>query len=127
MSRGHLVVISAPSGAGKTTICRRLQAAHSDWHFSVSATTRPRREHETDGKWNLVATEADWSTKCVFQPGRNAAGPYQITVTWYISEDTIPGNYRLGHRCRLITGPEAEPTELEGSSDVFRVVDSSDR
>lgn len=50
MSRGRLVVISAPSGAGKTTICRHLQKAHPDWRFSVSATTRPRRSHETDGE-----------------------------------------------------------------------------
>ncbi len=43
------MVISAPSGAGKTTICRKLQEAHPDWSFSVSATTRPRRDHETNG------------------------------------------------------------------------------
>ncbi|UCH10657.1 MAG: guanylate kinase [Fidelibacterota bacterium] len=60
MSRGHLVVISAPSGAGKTTICRQLQAAHPDWQFSVSATTRPRREHETDGKDYIFLSEEEF-------------------------------------------------------------------
>lgn len=49
MNKGRFTVISAPSGAGKTTICRRLQEAHPDWRFSVSATTRRRRAHETNG------------------------------------------------------------------------------
>ncbi|MAG21450.1 MAG: guanylate kinase [Candidatus Marinimicrobia bacterium] len=46
---GCLVVISAPSGAGKTTICRELQKERPDWIFSVSCTTRPKREYEKDG------------------------------------------------------------------------------
>ena len=50
MSKGRLVVISAPSGVGKTTICKRLLVAHPDWRFSVSVTTRPRRFDENNGK-----------------------------------------------------------------------------
>ncbi len=50
MNKGQLVVISAPSGVGKTTICRHLLANHPDWLFSVSVTTRPRRFDEVDGK-----------------------------------------------------------------------------
>ena len=60
MKKGHLVVISAPSGAGKTTICRRLQELHPDWRFSISATTRPRREHEIDGKDYFFLTEEEF-------------------------------------------------------------------
>ena len=46
----QLIVISAPSGAGKTTIARRILAAHAqELTFSISATTRPRREGEQDG------------------------------------------------------------------------------
>jgi guanylate kinase len=48
-SAGKLVVISAPSGAGKTTIARAMLAAHPTLSFSVSATTRPRRGAERDG------------------------------------------------------------------------------
>lgn len=44
-----VVVISAPSGAGKTTIARALLERHPSWRFSVSATTRPMRPHERDG------------------------------------------------------------------------------
>jgi guanylate kinase len=48
-AQGKLVVISAPSGAGKTTIARAVLAAHPTFSFSVSATTRPKRDHEHDG------------------------------------------------------------------------------
>ncbi len=47
--RGLLLVVSSPSGAGKTTLSRRLLAAHGELHFSVSYTTRARRRGEQDG------------------------------------------------------------------------------
>lgn len=50
MARGKLIVISAPSGAGKTTIAQTVLASHPSMKFSVSATTRPRRENEADGR-----------------------------------------------------------------------------
>ena len=43
------LVLSAPSGAGKTTIARRLRARRGDVRFSVSATTRAPRPAERDG------------------------------------------------------------------------------
>ena len=46
----NLIVLSAPSGTGKTTICKELLKRNKDWIFSVSATTRPPREGEVDGK-----------------------------------------------------------------------------
>jgi guanylate kinase len=48
--RGCLIVISAPSGAGKTSIARGILARHPGMRFSVSATTRPRRAGEADGR-----------------------------------------------------------------------------
>ena len=45
-----LFVISAPSGAGKTTIIRELFKIFPDLKFSVSATTRKKRDRETEGK-----------------------------------------------------------------------------
>ena len=53
------VVLSAPSGAGKTTIARALVDEGSDFAFSVSATTRPRRGQEVDGEdyWFLSHEE----------------------------------------------------------------------
>jgi guanylate kinase len=44
-----LLVLSSPSGGGKTTIARNLLQARDDLGYSVSATTRPRREGEREG------------------------------------------------------------------------------
>jgi guanylate kinase len=48
--RGFLLVLSSPSGAGKTTITRRLLERDPTLALSVSVTTRPRRASEIDGK-----------------------------------------------------------------------------
>ena len=50
MKKGKLIILSAPSGAGKTTICKELLKNNDKWNFSVSATTRPKRENEVDGE-----------------------------------------------------------------------------
>ena len=47
--RGHLFVVAAPSGAGKTTLIERLMRRDPSLVVSVSHTTRPRRASETDG------------------------------------------------------------------------------
>jgi guanylate kinase len=47
---GKLVIISAPSGAGKTTIVKHLLNSGLNLAFSVSATTRELRSNEIDGK-----------------------------------------------------------------------------
>ena len=46
--RGLLIVLSSPSGAGKSTISRMLLAADSEVTMSISATTRPKRPGERD-------------------------------------------------------------------------------
>jgi guanylate kinase len=48
--RGLLIVLSSPSGAGKTTISRMLLDADPDITMSVSATTRPRRPGESENR-----------------------------------------------------------------------------
>ncbi|MGB9731504.1 MULTISPECIES: guanylate kinase [Calditerrivibrio] len=48
--KGKLFVVSAPSGAGKTTLCNKLLQAYDDLIYSVSYTTRPPRFDEIDGK-----------------------------------------------------------------------------
>jgi guanylate kinase len=47
--RGLMLVLSSPSGAGKTTISRRLLTVEPDLVLSISATTRPMRPSEADG------------------------------------------------------------------------------
>jgi guanylate kinase len=47
--KGRLFILSAPSGAGKTTICRALTEHFKDMLYSVSYTTREPRKDETNG------------------------------------------------------------------------------
>ena len=47
---GRMFIFTAPSGAGKTTIVRHLLDKYPNLGFSVSATTRQKREHEADGR-----------------------------------------------------------------------------
>lgn len=49
MQAGKIIIFSAPSGAGKTTIVRHLLSKHPDFAFSVSATSRKPRRNEVDG------------------------------------------------------------------------------
>jgi guanylate kinase len=48
--RGLLIILSSPSGAGKSTLSRRMLEADPEVRFSVSATTRPPRPGEQDGR-----------------------------------------------------------------------------
>ncbi len=59
-SRGILVAISAPSGAGKTTMAREVLRRFPNFRFSVSATTRDRRPGEVDGKDYYFVTKQEF-------------------------------------------------------------------
>ncbi|MEE9439076.1 MAG: guanylate kinase [Saprospiraceae bacterium] len=50
IENGKMFIFTAPSGAGKTTIVRHLLKTYDFLDFSVSATTRAKRDHEKDGK-----------------------------------------------------------------------------
>ncbi len=57
--RGLMFILSSPSGAGKTTIARKLLAAEPELGLSVSATTRPMRPGEIDGRdYHFVSQDA---------------------------------------------------------------------
>lgn len=60
---GKLVIISAPSGAGKTTIVRHLLNSGLNLSFSISATTRPLRGNEVDGKDYFFLTVPEFKKK----------------------------------------------------------------
>ena len=48
--QGKVIIVSAPSGAGKTSIVRHLLEQVPELKFSISATTRHKRDYEIDGK-----------------------------------------------------------------------------
>jgi guanylate kinase len=58
-NRGLILILSSPSGAGKTTLSRLLLQRHTQLSLSISATTRPHRPGEVDGKdYHFVTKEA---------------------------------------------------------------------
>jgi guanylate kinase len=59
-SPANLFVISAPSGAGKTTLVKALVERNQSLRFSVSYTTRPQRETEMEGRDYLFVAEAEF-------------------------------------------------------------------
>ena len=58
--RGTLFVVSAPSGAGKTTLCREIRLRVPDLAYSVSVTTRAPRPGEVDGTDFRFVREAEF-------------------------------------------------------------------
>lgn len=60
--KGNLFVLSAPSGTGKTTICRNLEERIDTMSLSVSYTTRPMKEREKDGIDYHFVDEKTFST-----------------------------------------------------------------
>lgn len=80
IENGRLVILSAPSGAGKTSIVRHLLASGLPLAFSVSATTRPPREGEVHGRDYWFLTVDDFK-------GSIRAGDF---VEW---EEVYPGRF----------------------------------
>ncbi len=60
MDRGKLLVISGPSGVGKSTVIAGVLALHPDMYFSVSATTREMREGDLEGVTYLFKSRAEF-------------------------------------------------------------------
>lgn len=62
-AKGKMVVFTAPSGAGKTTLVRHLLDHFGYLDFSVSATTRNKREHEKEGVDYFFLTEDEFRAR----------------------------------------------------------------
>jgi len=58
-----VIIFSAPSGSGKTTVVRHLLNAMDNLEFSISATTRAKRGHEQDGIDYYFLSEAEFREK----------------------------------------------------------------
>lgn len=61
--RGLLLIVSSPSGAGKTTLTRLLLEQDRNVHLSVSVTTRPRRPSEVEGVHYHFISELEFSRR----------------------------------------------------------------
>lgn len=62
-TKGKLFVFSAPSGSGKTTIVRKLLSEFDDLVFSISATTRKKRNTEVEEKDYFFISEEEFKQK----------------------------------------------------------------
>ncbi len=63
MSPGKIFIFSAPSGAGKTTLINCVRRAVPEIVYSISATTRPPREGEVDGRHYFFLTEEEFRSR----------------------------------------------------------------
>ena len=61
--RGMMLVLSSPSGAGKTTLAKRLLETDPNFTMSVSVTTRAKRPSEVDGQDYVFVSQADFAQR----------------------------------------------------------------
>jgi len=60
---GLIIAVSAPSGTGKTTIVKKILSDFPELVFSISATTRKKRDYETEGVEYFFISEEDFKSK----------------------------------------------------------------
>jgi guanylate kinase len=94
---GFPVVVAAPSGTGKTTVCRRVVAADPWIEFSISHTTRPRRGAERDGVDYHFVTESRFE---------------QLVAEGFFLEWAVYNGYRYGTSWQAIEAPLAEGRDV---------------
>lgn len=63
MRKGILLVVSGPSGVGKDTLVQKLLEADASIEYSISATTRPKRDYEVDGKDYIFMSKDDFEAQ----------------------------------------------------------------
>ena len=63
ITKGEVIAVSAPSGGGKTTIVKKILKLYPEIIFSVSATTRPKRENETHGVEYFFISEDEFKNR----------------------------------------------------------------
>ncbi len=90
-----LFLVSAPSGAGKTTLCKQLLATHPELRYSVSCTTRPPREGEVDGVDYFFMTREAFEAKIMtddFLEHAEVYGNYYGTEISFVTRVLAGGN-----------------------------------
>lgn len=78
-----MIVVSAPSGSGKTTLCRNIVSSRPNTTYSISATTRPARKGEKNGRDYLFLSTDEFEEKKQrgeFLEWANVFGEYYGTI-----------------------------------------------
>jgi guanylate kinase len=98
LSKGRIIVFSAPSGTGKSTIAHAILADTPQLRFSISATTRKIRPGEIDGREYFFLSEADFKEKIFsssFIEYENFFGNYYGTLKDKTNEALAGGEHLL--------------------------------
>ena len=110
---GKLVVISGPSGAGKTSVCRELKK-DGRVEFSISATTRPKRETEVDGvDYHFMTPEAFEQAIADDAFLEHAPDPNKDNVAGRVS-------IRVVHPAKVVDVAQQDCCRLLGTPHVFQ-------
>jgi len=92
------VVLSSPSGGGKTTICRKILKRHKDYLYSISATTRKRRKNEKEGRDYFFVPEREFNQirkKKGFVEWAKVHGEYYGTLRKFVDQAQKKGRVAL--------------------------------
>ena len=92
--KGLMLVLSSPSGAGKTTICKEILKKIKDLKMSISYTTRKKRKSEVDGKDYFFISEKKFKelqAKDFFIENANVFDHFYGTPKKFVEENLIKG------------------------------------
>ena len=110
---GYVLVLSGPSGAGKGTLLAHLFASRPECVFSVSATTRPQRPGEVDGR------EYHFLDRATFERRRDA-GEF---LEWAQVHDNLYGTLRSEVDARVAAGKVVVlDVDVQGGASLRRVL-----
>ncbi len=96
--RKHLIILSAPSGGGKSTVARHLKKKFPQLCFSVSATTRKPRNREIDGVDYFFISKEEFEQKIkerAFVEYEEIYGNYYGTLCEIVEKHIIAGKFLL--------------------------------
>uniref|UniRef100_A0ABD2WI80 Neutral ceramidase n=1 Tax=Trichogramma kaykai TaxID=54128 RepID=A0ABD2WI80_9HYME len=72
-------------------------SGHPRNNFMTGSSYLAVEKLEADETWTVVATDADWETKFIWERTSSLLGSSQITVKWEVPETVVPGEYRIRH------------------------------